>query len=75
MPFLAPFAALAGLAGTVASAALQSLIRAFLTEKRMRQWMIYGARALSKKYPESSWLSYVALDMEKDFETEFHEDI
>lgn len=47
----------------------------FVTEKRVRKYMVYGARKVATAYPKSEWINKIAQDMEKDWEDEWKEDI
>lgn len=61
--------------GNAALAAAMSTISAFLTEKRIRKYVVYGAQWLARKYSESEWPKKLAEDLEKDWVSEYKEDL
>lgn len=69
------FFGLAGTIGKVAWTAVLATARAFLTERRIREYMVYTARYIAEKYPQSQWPKQIAQDLEKDWEAEYKEDI
>lgn len=69
------FLGLASTLGTVAWTAVLATAKAFLTERRIREYMVYTARYIANQYPESQWPQQIAKDLEKDWEKEYKEDI
>jgi len=64
-----------GVLSKAAIAAAMSTVTSFITERRVRKYVVYFARWLADKYPESEWPGNIAGDLERDWEKEYKEDI
>jgi hypothetical protein len=61
--------------GSIAWTAVLATVKAFITEKRIREYFVYTARWFADKNQESQWWQRIAADLEKDWEKEYKEDI